>query len=297
MTIQPNEADWLAEQFEANRTHLRVVAYRILGSQSEADDAVQESWLRLSRADTSEVANIGGWLTTVVARVCLDMLRSRNSRREDFLGAPTTAPVLHADDALDPEQDVLLTDTVGLALLVILNTLSPAERLAFVLHDIFAVSFEEIGPIVGRNPTATRQLASRARRRVRGAETVAEADLSRQREIVDAFLAASRAGDFQALLTLLDPAVVYRVDSAAALMGSPGELHGASVVAGFFAERGARVVRPALFNGAMGMAWAQGGKPRVVFNLTIMGGQIVEIELIADSDRLSRLDLTIFRRL
>ena len=209
-----DEHEWLAEQFEANRTHLRAVAYRMLGSLSEADDAVQEAWLRLSRSDTSGVENLGGWLTTVVARVCLDMLRSRKSRREEPLGAHVPDPMVSREDGIDPEHEALLADSVGLALLVVLETLAPAERVAFVLHDMFDLPFDEIAPIVGRSPTAARQLASRARRRVQGAATVPDADLTRQREVVDAFLAASRGGDFDALLALLDPDVVLRADRA-----------------------------------------------------------------------------------
>src|SRR6266436_3710909 len=210
-----HEHDWLAERFEENRPHLRAVAYRMLGSSAEADDAVQEAWLRLSRSGTSGVENLGGWLTTVVARVCLNMLRSRTSRREEPLGVHVPEPILSREDGIDPEHEALLADSVGLALLVVLETLAPAERLAFVLHDMFAVPFDEIAPIVGRSPAAARQLASRARRRVQGASTVPGADLTRQREVVDAFLAASRAGDFDAPLALLDPDVVLRADHAA----------------------------------------------------------------------------------
>ena len=226
-----DEHEWLAERFEANRTHLRAVAYRMLGSLSEADDAVQEAWLRLSRSDTSGVENLGGWLTTVVARVCLDMLRSRKSRREEPLDAHVPEPIVSREDGIDPEHEALLADSVGLALLVVLETLAPAERLAFVLHDMFAVPFDEIAPIVGRSPTAARQLASRARRRVQGAATVPDADLTRQREVVDAFLAASRGGDFDALLAVLDPDVVLRADRAAVPAGASREVRGAAAVA------------------------------------------------------------------
>src|SRR6266700_1133279 len=215
-----DEHDWLAEQFEAERPHLRAVAYRMLGSLSEADDAVQESWLHLSRSNTSGVENLGGWLTTVVARVCLDLLRSRNSRREEPLGAHVPDPLVSREGGIDPEHEALLADSVGLALLVVLETLAPAERLAFVLHDIFAMTFDEISPIVERSPTAARQLASRARRRVRGAATVKGADLTYQREVVDAFLAASRGGNFDALLALLDPDVVFRHDRTAVPAGA-----------------------------------------------------------------------------
>ena len=223
-----DEHEWLAEQFEAERPHLRAVAYRMLGSSTEADDAVQESWLRLSRSDTSGVENLGGWLTTVVARICLDMLRSRNSRREESLEASVPEPITSRESGIDPEQEALLADSVGLALLVVLDTLNPAERLAFVLHDIFAVPFDEIAPIVERSPTATRQLASRARRRVRGVATVKDADLTYQREVVDAFLAASRAGNFDALLAVLDPDVVFRHDRTAVPAGASREVRGAA---------------------------------------------------------------------
>src|SRR5438874_10644866 len=222
-----NKHEWLAEQFEANRTHLQAVAYRMLGSLSEADDAVQESWLRLSRSETSGIENLGGWLTTVVARICLDMLRSRNSRREEPLEASAPEPITSREGGIDPEQEALLADSVGLALLVVLDTLNPAERLAFVLHDIFAVPFDEIAPIVERSETATRQLASRARRRVQGAATVKDAALTDQREVVDAFLAASREGRFDALLALLDPNVVFRHDPTAVPAGASREVHGA----------------------------------------------------------------------
>src|ERR687891_39208 len=222
------ERDWLAERFEANRAHLRTVGYRILGSLSEADDAVQEAWLRLSRSDTSGIENLGGWLTTVVGRVCLNMMRSRRSRREEPLGEPQVGmhvpdPIVSRADGLDPEHEALLADSVGLALLVVLETLAPAERLAFVLHDMFSVPFDEIAPIVGRSSTATRQLASRARRRVQGAAPVPDADLTRQREVVDAFLAAARGGEFDALLAVLDPDVVLRSDRAALPSGASRE--------------------------------------------------------------------------
>src|ERR671917_851287 len=244
--------DWLARRFEENRTHLRAVAYRMLGSQSEADDAVQEAWLRLSRSDTSGVENLGGWLTTVVGRVCLNMLRSRRSRREQFLGEPLGEtsgarmpdPIVDSEDGIDPEHQALLADGVGLALLVVLETLSPAERLAFVLHDTFGVPFDEIAPIVGRSPGATRQLASRARRRVQGAAPAPDADLARQREVVDAFLAASRAGDFDALVAMLDPDVVRRADIGAVRAGLSREVRGARAVAEHaMTSRFARVAR------------------------------------------------------
>jgi RNA polymerase sigma-70 factor, ECF subfamily len=286
------DQDWLAEQFEANRTHLRVVAYRMLGSVGEADDAVQEAWLRLSRSDTSGVENLGGWLTTVVARVCLDLLRSRSSRKEVPLRAYPPEPAMSEDVEADPEHEAVLADSVGLALLVVLETLSPAERVAFVLHDTFAVPFEEIAPIVGRSPEAARQLASRARRRVQGATTAPHADPLRQRAIVDAFLAASRNGDFDALLAVLDPDVVLRADAAAVRMGASAEVSGAAAVADTFAGR-ARAARPALVDGAAGLVWAERGRPRVVFGFTTSGERIVQIELIADPDRLRQLDLVI----
>jgi RNA polymerase sigma factor (sigma-70 family) len=290
--VAVHDHDWLAERFETHRGHLRAVAYRMLGSVSEADDAVQEAWLRLSRADTSGVENLGGWLTTVVARVCLDMLRSRSSRREEPLDVQAPDPVLNREGGTDPEQEALLAEGVGLALLVVLDTLSPAERLAFVLHDMFAVPFDEIAPILGRTPGATKMLASRARRRVQGADAVPETDRSRQRAVVDAFLAASRNGDFDALLALLDPAVVLRSDEAAVLVGAAGEAHGAAAVAEQFSGR-ARAARPALIDGAAGAVWAPGGRPRVVFDFTIAGGKIVRIDILADPERLRQLDLTI----
>jgi RNA polymerase sigma factor (sigma-70 family) len=285
--------EWLAQRFEENRTHLRAVAYRMLGSISEADDALQETWLRLSRSDTSEVENLGGWLTTVVGRVCLDMLRSRRSRREGALGVHVPEPIVsREEDGIDPEHEALLADSVGLALLVVLETLSPAERLAFVLHDMFGVPFEEIAPIVGRSPTAARQLASRARRRVRGAAPVPDVDLTRQREVVDAFLAASRGGDFDALLAVLDPDVVLRADRAAVHAGASREVRGAAAVADTFSGR-ARFAQPALVNGAVGAVWAPGGRPRVVFGFTITRGKIVEIDILVDPERLRQLDLAV----
>src|SRR2546421_732256 len=287
-----DEHDWLAEQFEAERSHLRAVAYRMLGSLSEADDAVQESWLHLSRSNTSGVENLGGWLTTVVARVCLDMLRSRNSRREEPLGAHAPDLIVSSEGGIDPEHEALLADSVGLALLVVLDTLNPAERLAFVLHDLFAVPFDEIAPIVGRSETAARQLASRARRRVQGAATVPDADLTRQREVVDAFLAASRGGDFDALLAVLDPDVVLRADQTAVQSGASREVHGALAVAKQFSGR-ARAAKPALVNGAIGLVWAPSGQPPVVFGFTITSGKIVAIDQVADPERLRQLDVTV----
>ncbi len=282
---------WLAERFESHRTHLRSMAYRMLGSLSEADDAVQEAWLRLSRAETSGVANLGGWLTTVVGRVCLDMLRSRRSRREQPLVVDGPEPVAMRRDGGDPELDAVAADSVGLALLVMLETLTPAERLAFVLHDIFAVPFEEIAPIVDRSPVTARQLASRARRRVQGANPSLEADLTRQREVIDAFLTASRGGDFAVLLTLLDPDVVVRADPVATHMGAFAEVRGAEAVAETFAG-GARAARPALVNGTPGAVWMHGKTPRVVFDFTISRGKIVAIDILADLERLRQLDVT-----
>ncbi len=287
-----DEHDWLAAQFETERPHLRAVAYRMLGDLTEADDAVQESWLHLSRSGTSGVENLGGWLTTVVARVCLDMLRSRKSRREEPLGEDLPEPIMSREGGIDPEHEALLADSVGLALLVVLDTLNPAERLAFVLHDLFAVPFDEIAPIVGRSPTAARQLASRARRRVQGAATVPDADLTYQREVVDAFLAASRGGDFDALLAVLDPDVVLRADRAAVSAGASREVRGAAAVARQFSGR-ARFAQPALVNGAAGAVWAPGGRPRVVFGFTITRGKIVAIDILADPERLHQLDLAV----
>jgi len=286
-----NEADWLAGRFEENRSHLQAVAYRMLGSLSEADDAVQETWLRLNRSDTSDVENLSGWLTTVVARVCLDMLRSRASRREEPLGDPLPDLVGHqSGTAVDPEDEALLADSVGMALLVVLGTLKPAERVAFVLHDMFAVPFEEVAAIIGRSPAAARQLASRARRRVQGADAVASGNQSRQRDIVDAFLSASRSGDFEALLVLLDPDVVVRADQSVVRMGAPAEVAGAAAVAGTFSGR-ARATRPALLSGIPGAVWTERGELRMVFSFTIVDGTITGIDMIADPDRIGELDV------
>ncbi|MFI6444133.1 sigma-70 family RNA polymerase sigma factor [Kitasatospora sp. NPDC050543] len=289
--------EYLAERFEAHRAHLRAVAYRMLGSLTEADDAVQESWLRLSRTDTSDVENLGGWLTTVVGRVCLDMLRSRNSRGEESLDVRVPDPLVSsADGGIDPEHQALLADSVGLALLVVLETLGPAERLAFVLHDMFAVPFEEIAPLVGRTPTATRQLASRARRRVRGTAVVPDADLGRQRAVVDAFLAAARGGDFDALLAVLDPDVVLRADAGTGFGGGSRELRGAAAVAGqaLTFQRFAGFARPALVNGAAGIVSAPDGeRAAAVLGFTIANGRIVEIDILADPERLRGLDLAV----
>jgi RNA polymerase sigma factor (sigma-70 family) len=283
-----DERDWLARRFEDHRGRLRAVAYRMLGSASEADDAVQEAWLRLSRSDADAVENLGGWLTTVVARVCLNMLEARRSRREEPVGGDLPDPVAHRGDDHDPEQQALAAEGVGLALLVVLDTLTPAERLAFVLHDLFAVPFEEIAPIVDRSPAAARQLASRARRRVQGAPPP-DADLARQRAVVDAFLAASRQGDFEALLALLDPDVVLRADPAAVRTGAAAEVRGAAAVAGTFSGR-AQTARPALVDGAPGAVWAPGGRPRVAFGFTVADGRILAIDLLADPERLARVE-------
>jgi RNA polymerase sigma factor (sigma-70 family) len=285
--VTVDDHDWLAERFEANRAHLRAVAYRMLGSRAEAEDAVQEAWLRASRAGTAGVDNLGGWLTTVVARVCLDMLRSRKSRREEFFD--DTPPA--ASPTPDPEREAVLADSVGLALLVVLDTLAPAERLAFVLHDMFGVPFEEVGTIVDRSPAAARQLASRARRRVQDA-TVPDGDLGRQRRVVDAFLAASRQGDFDALLDLLDPDAVVRADGAAVALGAAPELRGAESVVHRFAGH-ARGARLALVGGAVGAVWAAGGKPRVAFEFTVEDGRVRAIDLIGDPDHLAALDVAL----
>jgi RNA polymerase sigma factor (sigma-70 family) len=288
-----DEREWLAERFEEHRTRLRAVAYRMLGSLSEADDAVQEAWLRLSRTDASQVENLGGWLTTVVARVSLNMLSSRKVRREEPIGVHMPDPIVDRADGTDPEHEALLADSVGLALLVVLETLSPPERLAFVLHDIFAVPFDEIAPIVDRSPEAARQLASRARRRVQGENTVPDADLDTQREVVDAFLAAARDGDFQALLEVLDPDVVLRADLGPA--GGSRQVRGARAVAGqaLFYSRLGLVTYPALINGAAGAVATLDGEPYSVGAITVRGGKIVEIDLLADPERLRQLDLTV----
>ncbi len=288
------EQEWLAERFEEHRARLRAVAYRMLGSLSEADDAVQDAWLRLSRADTSEVENMGAWLTTVVARVSLNMLRSRSSRREEPLGPHLPEPIVDRADGTQPEHEALLADSVGLALLVVLETLPPAERLAFVLHDMFAMPFEAIAPIVERSPEAARQLASRARRRVRGAAPVTDADLRTQWEVVDAFLAAARNGDFDALLAVLDPDVLVRADGGAVAALSR-EIRGAEAVAGqaiMFSQTGL-TVQPALINGAAGVVSTRGGTPFSVGCFTVRGGRIVELDILADPARLRQLDLTI----
>ena len=289
-----DEHDWLTERFEEHRAHLRAVAYRMLGSVSEAEDAVQEAWLRLSRADTSDVENLGGWLTTVVSRVCLNRLRSRKSRREEPLGVYVPDPIVSREDETDPEHEAQLVDSVGLALLVVLDALAPAERLAFVLHDMFAVPFEQIAGIVGRSPAAARQLASRARRRVQGAATP-DVDLTRQREVVDAFFAAARDGDFDALVAVLDPDVVLRSDGGAAHPGVSVVVQGAEAVAkrAVTFARLSPFVRRALVNGTAGVVVAPGGRPVSVMGFTVRGGRIVEIHAVADPDRLRQLDLPV----
>jgi RNA polymerase sigma factor (sigma-70 family) len=281
-------ADWLADRFEEHRPHLRSVAYRMLGSLNEADDAVQDTWLRLSRAGTSEVENLGGWLTTIVARVCLNILRARNARREQALDGHIPDPLISPDPRSQPEEEALLADSVSLALLVVLDTLSPAERLTFVLHDMFQLPFEEIAPMVGRSPQAARQLASRARRRVKGAEIPApDPDLARQREVVDAFFQAARGGDFDALVAVLDPEVILRTDFGARRPGAPKVFHGAAAVANqalIGALPGAEL-HPALINGTAGVVITVRGRPVAVMGFTVAQGKIVEIDAIAEPGR------------
>jgi RNA polymerase sigma factor (sigma-70 family) len=287
-----DETDWLAERFEEHRTRLTALANRMLGSADEADDAVQEAWLRLSRSDADEIENLGGWLTTVVARVSLNTLRSRNRRREEPLGVHLPDPIVDPADGTDPEHEVLLADSVGLALLVVLETLSPPERLAFVLHDMFAVPYDEIAPIVDRSTEATRQLASRARRRVQGERTMPDPDLDRQREVVDAFLAAAREGDFDALVAVLDPDVVVRADHGGGMFS---EVRGAEAVAKnaqAFSQLGL-VVHRALVNGAVGVVSMREGRPFSVGGVTVRGGKIVEMDYLLDPERLAELDLTV----
>ncbi|HEX6459569.1 MAG TPA: RNA polymerase sigma factor SigJ [Thermoleophilaceae bacterium] len=286
------QAELVTAQFERQRPQLRGVAYRMLGSLSEADDAVQEAWLRLNRSDTEAVENLGGWLTTVVARVSLDMLRSRRSRREEYVGGPLPDPVIAAEDENDPEHEALLADSVGLALQVVLDQLSPPERLAFVLHDMFGVSFDEIGPIVDRTPAAARKLASRARNRVRGAAPVPDPDLGRQREVVNAFLAAARAGDFEGLLAVLDPDVVLRADAGAGQPELSGLVTGARGVAqrALIFSRVAADARPVLVNGAVGMVRMENGRLVNVAAFTVTNGKIVEIDIVADARRLRDFD-------
>jgi RNA polymerase sigma-70 factor (ECF subfamily) len=290
-----SEHDWLAERFEEHRAHLRAVAFRMLGSLSEADDAVQEAWLRTSRADAGEVENLGGWLTTITARVCLNMLRSRASRREEPLDVRVPDPIVSRPDGIDPEHEAVLADSVGLALLVVLETLAPAERLAFVLHDMFGIPFDEIAAIAGRTPAATRQLASRGRRRVQGVATTPDADLAGQRRVVDAFFAAARDGDFEALVAVLDPDVVVRSDGGVLRPAVSHVLHGAAAVAGqalTFAQL-SPFVRPALVNGVAGVVVAPHGRPVSVMAFTVRGGRIVAIDALTDPERLRQLDLAV----
>jgi RNA polymerase sigma factor (sigma-70 family) len=290
-----DENQWLTDRFEEHRAHLRAVAYRMLGSLTEADDAVQDTWLRLSRSGAGGVENLGGWLTTIVARVCLNMLRSRHLRREESLGVHLPDPLVSSGGSLQPEEEALLADSVGLALLVVLDTLAPAERLAFVLHDMFGVPFEEIAPMTGRTPAAARQLASRARRRVQGAAVPApDRDLGRQRDVVDAFFAAARGGDFDALVAVLDPGVVLRLDAGAGRPAASLTIRGAAAVArqalsGLASALPAVDLHPALVNGAAGMVITRRGRPVTVMGFTVTGGKIAEIDAIADPERARRI--------
>ena len=289
-----DENQWLADRFEEHRAHLRAVAYRMLGSLAEAEDAVQDTWLRLSRTGTAEVENLGGWLTTITARVCLNMLRSRNRRREESLEVRLPDPVVSPDGGLQPEEEALLADSVGLALLVVLDTLTPAERLAFVLHDMFDLPFEEIAPMVGRTPAAARQLASRARRRVKGAGRQADPDLARQREVVDAFFAAARGGDFDALVAVLDPGVVLRIDAGARHPAASMVISGADGVAsqaltGLTTALRVAQLRPALVNGAAGVIVTVRGRPVAVMGFIVADGKIAEIDAIADPERIGKI--------
>ena len=289
-----DERDWLAERFEAQRPHLRAVAYRMLGSVTEAEDAVQESWLRLSRSDTDKVDNLRAWLTTVVGRVSLDMLHARRARGEQPAGTWLPEPIVSIETEDDPEHEALLADSVGLALLVVLETLTPAERLAFVLHDMFAVPFDEIAEVVGRTPAATRQLASRARRRVRGAAPDPDADITVQRELVDAFVAASRSGDFEGLVAVLDPDVVFRVDAGPGDRRTAPPVSGAEDVARQVLARGApfaRFARPAIVNGSAGVVVAPRGRPLAVVGFTVARGRITAINVVADAEKLRDVSL------
>jgi RNA polymerase sigma factor (sigma-70 family) len=289
-----DENDWMVTRFEEHRPHLRAVAYRMLGSLSEADDAVQEAWLRFSRTDTTDVTNLGGWLTTVTARVCLNQLRSRGTRREEPLEPHMPDPVVAPEAGIDPEQEALLADSVGLALLVVFDALAPAERLAFVLHDMFAVPFDEIAPILDRTPEATRQLASRARRRVRGARPSPDPDVAAQREVVDAFLAAAREGDFEGLVAVLDENAVLRADRGAVPAGVQSEIRGAANIArqALMYSRLDLEVRPALVNGAAGTVTLRDGEVFAVTGFTVRDHRIVEMDILADPERLRELDLT-----
>jgi len=290
MMTTMNRDTWLAEQFESSRPRLRAVAFRMLGSQAEADDAVQDTWLKLARAETADVDNLTAWLTTVISRVCLDRLRTRRGRREDAGPRDEANDVVATDVHGGPEQQALVADSVGAALLVVLEMLSPAERVAFVLHDVFAVPFEEIAVIVDRSPDATRQLASRARRRVQGADTTGSVDLVRQRKMVDAFLVAARGGDFEALLALLDPDVVLQPDQAALAMGSLRTTRGAEKVAAALSG-GARAAQLVLLDGVAGLAWSPGGRIRGAIEFTIARGHIVALDVIGDAERLGRLEI------
>jgi RNA polymerase sigma factor (sigma-70 family) len=296
MDVTVDDDQRLTERFEAQRAHLRAVAYRMLGSLSEADDAIQEAWIRLNRSDTNGVENLGGWLTVVVARVCLDVLRSRKVRGEYPLDVRISKTIMSDQGGIDPEYETLLADSVGLALLVVLDTLAPAERLVFVLHDMFAVPFNEIAPIVGRSPAAARQLASRARRRVQGTTTVSDADLNRQREVASAFLTAARGGDFDALLAVLDPDIVVRADRVAAAPGALREVHGARQVAeqALTFSRLVPFAQPALVNGAVGVIVAPRGHLFVVMVFAFKRRKIVEIDVLADPARLRQLNLAVF---
>jgi len=297
-----DEQNWLTERFEENRPRLRGVAYRMLGSLTEAEDAVQEAWLRLNRIDTATIENLGGWLTTVVSRVCLDMLRSRRSRREQPIGAQVTERSVARGEGADPEGEALLADTVGVALLIVLDTLKPAERLAFVLHDLFAMPFDEIGSILGRSAAAAKQIASRARRRVRGSPAPSDAGRARQREVVEAFLRAARDGDLEGLLAVLDPDAVIRIDGAARLAtgaadaaGTTREIRGASTwVKQFVAlSRGLRFVQPVLINGSVGLILAPGGKLSRALTFTFTNAKVTQVEVIGDPARLRELDIAV----
>jgi len=284
--------DWLAQQFEQHRPHLRRIAYRMLGSLNDTDDAVQEAWLRLSRAETASVDNLGGWLTTVVGRVCLDMLRSRNSSREDYVGSWLPEPIVTIDHSATPEEEALIADSVGLALLVVLETLNPSERLAFVLHDMCAVSFDDLAAIIGKSPAGARQLASRARRRIRGAPLSEDVDIELQRELIDAFVTASRAGDFDALVKVLDRDVVFRADAGRDSARARGPIHGAEAVARRVLQEGrpfAGLARRALVNGSAGLVVGKPGKPIAVVSFTITHDLITAIDLITDQSKLRRL--------
>jgi RNA polymerase sigma factor (sigma-70 family) len=291
------QGEWLAEQFEENRGHLRAVAFRMLGSASEADDAVQEAWLRLSRSDARAIENLGGWLTTVVSRVCLDMLRSRTAKREEALETNTIEPIASTERRNDPEQETLLSDSVGLAVLIVLDRLAPAERIAFVLHDMFAIPFEEIAAILGRSPDATRQLASRARRRVQGSPAVPTASLAEQRQAVKAFLDALKKGDFEALVAALDPDVVVRIDEAAARTGASREIRGARNWAkgaiAFSRQVAMEDAQPMLVDGEVGVVWAPRGRVQRVLRLSIAEGKIAEVEIIGNQERLRELELAV----